>query len=504
MSEIEEQQLELEQLNTRWRSDVTIGFASIGLSTLLLGGVLFAELDRTSKTLGLLGAVIVNTIGLTTAKLGEKNERIKKIVDESALKSIATELAIDQNIDSKVAEINGLQRLGAVVDSVPNFQQPRLIQQFGLHGLTTPTTQELLSDDSNGNGNVITVSKQLPLYKEDVAAQIDTSWMNQNFFYSSGIVTGEEGSGKTQFLAMMALNIINICPDVDLRIHNPHYDWDEDPWFPGMPREIEESLFLTDPEECYRDLVLVRTELKRRITDKDRQSRPIVRICDEFQSVMDSIGKERASAYVDHAQFIKNEGRKYAKKVNGQDTGIRVIFGTHSVKKGVTGIDSSFFNKMVVMLGKSYTDSSAIFPGDFNMKALSAEMTSLEAYMFSTGLMNDANRSLDRARPAIVRVPDRSPGVVAIPKTNLSKLQYREYKPQEQSIDTPTDSSSPPSADHVPNQTWLNDLFVWAHGFSIMPPDEAILKKVFQLTGSDLKPDHLELIKSRLKSFYEL
>jgi hypothetical protein len=444
-----------------------IGVTQFAAWSFILSPVFFKDLSKSLKGCYFALGLFASISQVVMANHSKKTAALAREYSKYEMQGVANALTTAKNLDAKIDGIAAQESLVEIVEGLPAYKRQRYEAEFKLFGLLQPTQQSGPNQtQSAAVSNTIQVKKHLPVFDSKTEKLLDTSWMNHQFFFKSTIVVGDEGTGKTNLLAFMAANIIAICPQVDLRIHNLHYD-PEEPWFPGMPRDVEESLFITTPQECLEDLLNVKAELRRRELEKDRTSPPIIRISDEFQGLADELGPEDWKEYVNAIIQIKNRGRKYAFKINGQDTGCRMLLGCHSMKTKMTGLDSSFFaGANVICLGQTILDSNTPFPQDFDIKQLAKDLQMCKATLLQMGLMNKENEKLDRARPAVMRLGNGAPGVKVMPKPDLSTINYAvapDPESEESTEETVTQSSVPKkmSAADFSGATYIDKLLGW-------------------------------------------
>ncbi|MGL5075412.1 MAG: hypothetical protein ACRDBG_06155 [Waterburya sp.] len=460
--------------------------AAAGLTFLPLA---FRDASNSDKSISITWGLIIAAATAGYSEYAKRTEKIYSVHEKANAKLLATHLGMRLNLAERLAKVEHLEQQSFVVENLPAYKHQRYVAELQLEGLVLSTNQDPnVPQLPQSPGRTLQVQQALPVFRGDVANLIDTSWMGHDLWFSSGAVIGDEGSGKSAFLAMWALNILAICPDVDLKIHTIHHDSDEEPWFPNMPKDVEDSFFIRDPDEMYADMENVLAELSRREKTKDRQSAPIVRITDEFQSLgtSDMLGEQRLKKYIEAMIQIKNRGRKYARKINGKDTGVRLIAGLHSIKKGMTGLDASFLNKTVVCLGSALKDPTAMYPADFIVKDLIAGQEILKSQLISAKLMNPADKTKDSARPAVIRIDGGSPMVVALPKPDLRAIQYEVVEADRVTL-TPDQEVPLPNPDRP---EWLEGLVGFARMNRRLPTNEEVFRYMLEKTGKST-PDEL-------------
>jgi len=461
------------------------------LRCIMFSAILFmvspiAGYSRANKKIGSIGfgsAIVLSFIQLLAAEKSRKTEKLHLAYSEGVLKATADTIASQINVSALTNQIGLKESLVNIIESLPEYKQNRYIAELQLQGLTTPTTSQLLN--SSASQDIVTID--LPQREiqpvQSIEDQIDIEWMKtHSFFFASTAILGEEGSGKTDLLAFMVMNILKIAPDTDLKIYDIHYDPDEKRKFPNMPIEIERSLFITDPKECYRDLLRVHANLAKRELSKDKSGSPVVRVIDELMGLKDYLPNEW-SEFVNAIMQIKQRGRKWSRKhSNGQDLGMRIIVGLHSAKKGETGLPSGFFSGAnFLALGESIYDSATMFPSNFDVSELVKSMKAVTALMIEEGLINPKDPSKDLARPAVVKLKGGVPEVLMIPKFDLSKYHFTETEPIEKGAD-----DEPISADQHPGHDWLEKISSWILSLDSEPTDSQLNVAFFQITSKEL------------------
>ncbi len=438
------------------------------------------------------------------AQFSGKNSALKRVYDDYIKKGTAREIVNTAKLDEVIDTIGGQESLVQIVETMPDFKKPRYIAQFKLQGLLKPPQQPQNTEQGHNNHNgEVTVKKALPVINREIEQILDISWMNHAFFFRSAVILGAEGDGKTSLLAYMAINIFDICPDVDLKIHNIHYDPDDedDRWFPGMPKDVEASLFITDPAECIADMRAVYAEMQRRVNEEGKfKGVPVIRIVDEFQGLKDLVSEDEWEDYLNCMKQLKNQGRKYAKKVNGQDTGFRVIAGMHSLKKGETGLDSGFFaGANIVCMGNTITDQNTPFPSDFNTKQLVKEIGMANAQLVSMGLYNPATPHTDRARAAVTRLGKESPCIRIFPRFDLSNLSYRVVETTntvtEDSQYQESNQKKESTADQYAGDDYMAKLKTWYTAKKGDVTDDDLKQQMFILSGKVIPDDLLQQLR---------
>jgi len=466
-----------------------------------------AGYQKTNKNVGAIGfgsAIVLSFIQLLAAEKSRKTEKLFNAYSEGVLKATADTIASQINVSALTNQIGLKESLVNIIESLPDYKQDRYIAELQLQGLTTPTTSQLLNSSASQNIVTIDLPKREILPVQSIEDQIDIEWMKtHSFFFASTAILGEEGSGKTDLLAFMVMNILRIAPDTDLKIYDIHYDPDEKRKFPNMSREREESLFITDPKECYRDMLRVHANLAKRELSKDKSGSPVVRVIDELMGLKDYLPNEW-SEFVNAIMQIKQRGRKWSRKhENGQDLGMRIIVGLHSAKKGETGLPSGFFSGAnFLALGESIYDSATMFPANFDVSELVKSMKSVTALMIEEELINPKDPSKDLARPAVVKLKGGVPEVLMIPKFDLTKYHFTESESVEKSSDDRI-NGEPISPDQHPGHDWLEKISSWILSLDSEPTDSQLNIAFFQITNKELDTETRLMLRKLINKKFE-
>lgn len=483
------------------------------LRCIMFSSVLFmlspiAGYQKANRHIGAIGfgsAIVLSFIQLLAAEKSRKTEKLFDAYSQGVLKATAETIATEINVSALTNQISSKEAIVEIVESLPDYKQARYIAELQLQGLTTPTTEQLLY--SAPNQDIVTIN--LPLKPQQpvqtIDDQIDTDWMKtHSFFFGSTAILGEEGSGKTDLLAFLVLNILRIAPDTDLKIYDIHYDPDEQRKFPNMSRELEESLFISDPKECYRDMMRVNATLVRRELSKDKKGCPIVRVTDELIGLREYLLPEWKD-FINAIMQVKQRGRKYSRKhENGQDLGMRMIVGLHSAKKGETDLPSGFFSGAnFLALGESIYDSATMFPSNFDVSDLVKDMKSVSAMMIEDGLMNPKDPSKDQARPAVVKLKGCNPEVLIIPKLDLSKYLFTQTAPIEGDVSDDNDDEKIISADRFTGNDWLEKITSFILSLESEPTDSQLNVAFFQITNKELDSETRMMLRDLIEKRFE-
>lgn len=413
--------------------------------------------------------------------------RVQAQIDQKGL-----ERQLDRKIkeNEMVAAINTQQQLANLIEfTVPEYQQPRFIKQFRLEGLLPPKTvsaQQLTATPESSKGFQVKLQPTKELVDAKAANLVDISWMNENVFFGGGCIVGAKGSGKTDLLKFIVLNILRLCPDVNLKFYNIHYVKGMQ-YFPGMDQEFEQKLFITDEREILRDAEKCYAELERRETVGDMSSPPIIRILDEQKATKAKLGNDH-----DRLIFVLKElvdrGRKYGKKINGFDTGFVVWLALHNPKKETSGIDSSWFEAgSVFLLGKSISNPSSPFPADFDRKLLMGQLNATNTLLEANRLKFTGEPKNDLARACVYRQSDDEPCIKILPKFNLDNVDYSgvaQSTTTSESSETQTTKYQNFTALDCSGDTWIDKILNW---FKTNPDvDNEILREQVDLVRKKL------------------
>lgn len=430
-----------------------------------------------SGTLTALGAVV-------TSEMSKSISARARVQQEADRKGLERQIDREHKLNEMVAGIKTQQKLAEVVEfTVPDYQQPRFIAQFKLQGLLPPRTpigQPQETPESSQQGFQVKLQPTKELVDINAANLIDISWMNEDVFMRGGVIVGADGSGKTDLLKFIVLNILRLCPEADLKFYNIHYVKDparRTEYFKGMDADHEASLFINTPQDILRDAEKVYSELQRREKVGDMNSYPIIRILDEQKATLAELGNE-----YDRLNFILKElvdrGRKYGKPIKVKDsegeeesfdTGFSVWLALHSPKKEISKVDSSWFSRgSVFLLGKALSDSSAPFPVDFDRKTLVPELAATNKLLEANNLKFPDKPKKDKARACVYRSGYGDPCIKIIPRFNLDNIQYSGIGKKEPTTEssnnlseTQTEQYQDYSALDCSGDTWIEKILNW-------------------------------------------
>ena len=482
-----------EQFEHRHKDNIWL-LRGIMLTSVLFIASPIAFYKSAGKNVGAVGfgmGIVLSLGQLIAAENSRKTEKLAGAYAEGVMKATAETIASQINVSGITNLVSSKEALVKLIENLPEWKQQRYIAELQLQGLTTPTTAQLLNSDSPDQAmQTIDIPMKAAQPVQNIEDQIDTSWLKKHsFFFGSSIILGSEGSGKTDLIAYMVANILTIAPDTDIKVYDIHYDPENKRRIPNMPLALESEIYLTDPKECYRDMMRVKATLAKRELEKDKTGCPIVRITDEFMGLKDYLGKDWVE-FLDSVIQVKTRGRKYSRMhSNGQDLGVRMIIGTHSLKKGETGLSDTFYQgSNFIGLGESINSSSTMFPSNFDVSDLVKQVKSVRAMLIEDGLMDANNPKLDKVRPAVVKLIDQDPTVLIIPKFDLTKYHFTMSEGIEDEGDDGDRSSEnqPISADHHPGSDWLEQITSWILSLEKTPTDQELGAAFHQITNKDL------------------
>lgn len=493
-----------------------------GLTLVFFLFAIIAPNIRKEARLGFMLAGLVSSgCQLYQANASKSTASLKEIYDRFVKGDAERDLKIEHKQGQSVDVIRAQEQLLKTIDVLPEHKKAYYARQFKIDGLLQP--MQMVQQPSSDYVESVPVRKQLPVVDKRLEEIIDMSWANHDFFFQNNLIAGKQGDGKSSWLAYIALNILAVCPDADLRIYNIHYDPDEGRFFPNMPLDVEESIMVTTAEDALNDMRNVQTELIRREQMRDKKAPPVIRLIDEFQGIADTIGKADTEEFLNICTQVINRGRKYGYKVDGKDTGMRITFCPHSLKKGDSGIGSAVWvSSNVLALGRQVTDPTIPYPSDFDTKRLTQDLDAATAQLREMGLMVKGQKHLDQARPMVMRLVGDSPAVYIVPKFDLSKIQYTIKSPvpepaeflgdeetpteeiQDTSIDTVTGDSNSPElmANSFPGENYLDKLLKWYQAKSSIVTDAELKRQMADLTGVTVDKIEQEML-DKLRSFLE-
>lgn len=485
-------QTKINRVRTQHRKNMFLCTALSIISISFIGTPLvFSSLSKEFKRTFYLIGISTSVLQLAVAQSSKENSGLKKAYDKYIQQIVSAEINQAVSTEKTLSQLEYITNTANIVETFPEYKLPRLIYEFNLQGLVdTKSVQQ--SDKSTAlppASSTVKVRECLPVFDQKVESLLDIDWVNYNLFFNNGIVFGNPGDGKSDFLAMIALNILAITPDADLKILDIHYD-PEEPRFPGMPSNIEQSYFISSAKQIYNQVQNAYLKVIDRRERKDRGQPPIILIIDEYMALCNQLGKEKTEELNRMINIIRIEGRKYAKKLpNGQDTGCRVWCGMHSLKKGETGMDSGFMNSShVFYLGNTVEDRNNPFPSSFNAKSLAASKQHLDHLLEENNLKFPKEPHKDKARTAIVQLHNSKPEAKVIPKFDLTKINYQNLENvevNETPNNTPdhTDTGNKSKAINFPGDSPGEQLVNWYIGNEGKLTDKEILDEIFDLTG---------------------
>lgn len=354
----------IEQTIIRERQ-MMVCFALGGITATIMPLLAF-KLPKEIKLFSLLYGVASNSAFTFAVYTRNRKEGIYKTLDDAQAASLADQMKHSISFDSAVQRMESQRRLAGYISKLPQYEQSRWLQMFGLAGIIPPPTIDAVVEETRTIA--ITPSQSsFDELSEDLASEIDYSWLDEKFVSASKVVFGPKGSGKSVYFAYEAIAFLQMNPDGELRIGDRHFDRVESQWLPGVPAEVLEKKFVAKKSEQI--LAMFRRAgslLRYRVENEIRLSHPECKrfklICDEFESFILQLFDEEKKEVMDIIAQTQDEGRKY---------GVDITLGVHSLKKERIGVDSSVLFQMdVLCLGQGLADPNTKFPADFNTKKL--------------------------------------------------------------------------------------------------------------------------------------
>lgn len=190
------------------------------------------------------------------------------------------------------------------------------------------------------------------------------------FHYGSAIIAGSRGSGKSSALRHFVGKRLQARPETRLLIIDPHYDPGEETWLPGCSEDEHDRIVVRDPLKGLSAFNKVFAEGLRREELILKKEPPLLVVIDEYQGFISrtNSGKEMAEMIT----YIQNGFRKFQ---------VDVFLGLHSLKKGMSDLDSSATMQMHwCLLGNLINDTNTIIPDHWDRKKLHRERVSLGKY----------------------------------------------------------------------------------------------------------------------------
>lgn len=371
-------------------------------------------------------------------------------------------------VEKASKEIAAKRELAAYVNSLPIEERGRWVQQYGLQGLVElPQIQQAVIEPQKTpqlkpvfNGSA---QSSIDSISDDLAVQIDYTWMDAKFINASKAVFGPKGSGKSVYLAYEAIAFLTHFPDGELRIGDRHFDEDESIWLPGIPADVLLRNFVAKKPQQILDMFrragqLLNHRVDNGIKANHPQCKPFKLICDEFEAFILQLTDEEKKEVMGIIAQSQDEGRKYL---------INITLGMHSIKKERVGVDSSVLFQMdVLCLGSALADPNTKFPADFDNKMLLNQQMELQRIL-----------KPQQGYACVVRKLGEMAKVQVIPFLDLNKFSF-EY--EDPGIDP---------------YKLLTD---WIQKLGRNPNDDELKQAWHQLTAEQLTADALTLLKSKL------
>ena len=435
-----------------------LGIFAAGAIAGTFSPLLLPQASRIAKTLSLgYGMVSAGAFTLCT-HLQRRKEKIYQSIDAGQLQELKQQMTHAIAYSSSVGKIEATRKLAAFVQQLPPWEQSRWVQQFGLQGLVEPPTLEAEVRAYPGlTTDIRSEQSSFGDLSEELAPAIDYSWLDERFLCASKGVFGARGSGKSTYLSFQALQFLQFHPDGELRIGDIHYDEEESQWLPGTAAdELLDKYVATHPTQILALFRRARQLLRERIDSRDRKAFPFHFICDEFVGFMSRLTDDERFEVVKIIEDNSFEGRKY---------GVSITLGLHSLKKQMTGIDSSALlsGMDLLFLGRSLADPATKFPADIDAKRLLTEQEQLQA------VLNEQD-----GRACVVRKLGDVPVVVVLPFIDL------------------TGYSASQDAD------WYEEITAWVQGLGRKPQPQELRAKWEVLTGQTLNDEGLKLLREHL------
>lgn len=427
--------------------------------------------------------LIIQTLGLissvgfcVTQKLGEKQEKIYSSMEKAQLQDLTVSLKNQVAKNSIVSKIESLRNAAYYIDTLPEYEHPRWIQQFELQGILPPQKQQI---EPEYNPEVtIDIPKQVVNQQVKITEEktgLDLSWLDSDFIRSSKIVVGKRGSGKSVYLHYEASRfLLENQHDSELYIFDPHFD-DTKPkefWLKNISISILIEKFVTKKaQEIYKRILVLKDELNKRIDNNLRPPNvPKVKIIlDEEENLKTRLKDEEFENVLEFFDLIQNEGRKY---------GFEITIGMHSLKKQNTGIDSAALGQMNWLLfEKAAYDSSTKYPSDFDQTEIKKAA-------------KQVNTQIDRNKARCVVVINQE-----MPDPIITALPYLEPP----IINVESEVIDSHQAETVEKPDYLELLKQAIEELGDFPDDETLAYLWLQITGQELNEKGIELLKEKLK-----
>ena len=433
--------------------------------------------DKESKLMIQLLGLFASIGFVTTQKLSTTQEKIYGTFKDAQLKDYRTDVANKMAYTSTVSKIEGTRDTAYYVSTLPEYEQARWIQQFGLQGILPPENYFKQQSTEEYNPEVtIDLPKQIvnqQVKETEEKTGFDLSWLDSDFISSSKVVVGARGSGKSVFLHYEASRYLLENPNESLFIFDPHFD-DLKPdkfWLKNLPLSILIERFVTkNHQEIYKKILALRDELNKRIDNNLRPPNvPKVKIIlDEEENLKRRLKDDEFENVLEFFDLVQDEGRKF---------GFDITIGMHSLKKGNTGIDSAALGQMNWLLfEKAAYDSATKYPSDFDQSEIKR-------------LAKVVNKQIDRKKGRCIVVISHD-----LPEPIITALPY--LKPPTINLENePTDNHCAESTD---TPDYLSQLKQVIASLENTPTDGELAYLWLQISGKELDEKGLSLLKEML------
>ncbi|NJR41205.1 MAG: hypothetical protein HC781_23145, partial [Leptolyngbyaceae cyanobacterium CSU_1_4] len=254
----------------------------------------------------------------------------------------------------------------------------------------------------------------------------DISWFNNpNLWVESKYIFGGKGSGKSMLMAYEAYVTLKAHPNAILIILDPHLS-DDSEWFGGNALLSKSYCFKVSRTKALINIVTDKidffyAEFHDRIEKGDR-NRPLLKLMiDEIEAAF----KQLARVPCDDADFNTYEDKVHDLIESIQDEGrkfqVEVSLGSHTIKKGRSGVDSDTTQQMHwIACGDVLSAPNIKLPGNIAVEKLETSRQRIE------------DRCVPRkfARTAIVKVNSTARikngyiKAVGIPYLKLSDIRF--------------------------------------------------------------------------------
>lgn len=248
---------------------------------------------------------------------------------------------------------------------------------------------------------------------------------NDDFWTDSKYIFGIKRSGKSVLLAWEAYVNLRENPDMELYIIDAHLS-DASPWFGGNAALVDKYCYKLSRKLEHIQTVCsvidrVIEQFNRRV-DGDETDFPLLKlIIDEFEGVIKALDKVAYSgkefetygeALLDIIERVQDEGAKYNSEIT---------LGTHTIKKGRSGIDSDTTNQMHwIACGDILSSANIRIPGNIQVQELEQQRLKIAQNYVPEKFIKTAIVRInvtDRVRNAAIKA-------VGIPYINLEEIRF--------------------------------------------------------------------------------